>query len=76
MTVGIPTSDFDEMKDLEVMTFRRNILDTCRKAVDDRQRKGRQSVACYVYPPDVETSDQLPKHLQEKLRSACKHNFI
>ncbi|KAK3090339.1 hypothetical protein FSP39_011033 [Pinctada imbricata] len=76
MTIGIPTSDFDEMKDIEVMTFRRNILETCRSATEERQRKGHHSLACYVYPPDVETSEILPIHLQEKLTKQTPSNHV
>ena len=68
MTVGIPVNEFNEMKELEVMTFRRNILKVCKEAVEDRKRNGKHSLALYTYPPDVESSAKLPSHLEEKLQ--------
>jgi hypothetical protein len=56
------------MKDLEVMTFRRNILDVCKSSIEKRQRRGKASQALYVYPPDLESSPTLPSHLQDKIR--------
>jgi phosphatidylinositol-4,5-bisphosphate 3-kinase len=38
------------MKDLEVMTFRRNILDVCKSSIEERQRRGKASHALYTYP--------------------------
>lgn len=67
MTIGIPTSDFDDMKDLEVMTFRRTALDMCRNALEQRQITSKQSAALYAYPPDLESHVDLPPHLKKKL---------
>ena len=67
MTIGIPTSDFDEMKDLEVMTFRRTALDVCRDSLEQRQMTSKQSAALYAYPPDLESCMDLPPHLKKKL---------
>ncbi|XP_060062464.1 phosphatidylinositol 4,5-bisphosphate 3-kinase catalytic subunit alpha isoform-like [Ylistrum balloti] len=74
MTIGIPTNDFNEMKDLEIVTFRRNILDVCKESVDLRESAGKESLAMYAYPPNVESTSNLPKHLQDKLSSY--DNFI
>jgi phosphatidylinositol-4,5-bisphosphate 3-kinase len=68
MTIGVPINEFNEMKDLEVMTFRRNILDVCKSSIEKRQRRGKASQALYVYPPDLESSPTLPSHLQDKIR--------
>nr|QED42021.1 phosphatidylinositol-4,5-bisphosphate 3-kinase catalytic subunit alpha [Tegillarca granosa] len=67
LTISIPVNEFNEMKDLEVVTFRRNILEVCKEAVNERELKGASSLAMYAYPPDVESSHKLPKHLAEKL---------
>ena len=67
MTVGIPVNEFNEVKDLEFMTFRRNILQVCKDADDHRRQSGKHSLALYTYPPDVESSAKLPEHLEEKL---------
>lgn len=50
------------------MTFRRNILEVCKSAIDERQRRGKASQALYAYPPDLESSPVLPSHLQDKIR--------
>ncbi|XP_052760292.1 phosphatidylinositol 4,5-bisphosphate 3-kinase catalytic subunit alpha isoform-like isoform X2 [Mya arenaria] len=75
MAIGIPMNEFNEMKELEVMTFRRNILTVCQNAVEDRRRNGKHSLALYTYPPDVENSAKLPSHLEEKLQTDNK-NFL
>ncbi|KAH3824205.1 hypothetical protein DPMN_126036 [Dreissena polymorpha] len=66
--IGISVNEFNEMKDLEVMTFRRNILKICQEAFEERRRDGKHSLALYLYPPDVESSAKLPSHLEEKLQ--------
>ncbi|XP_045163414.2 phosphatidylinositol 4,5-bisphosphate 3-kinase catalytic subunit alpha isoform-like [Mercenaria mercenaria] len=76
MTVGIPVNEFNEMKELEVMTFRRNILKVCKEAVEDRKRNGKHSLALYTYPPDVESSAKLPSHLEQKLQQTNKHIYV
>ena len=63
----MPVNEFNEMKDLEVMTFRRNILKECQEAIDERDSRGLFSQALYVYPPDLESSEELPKHIQERV---------
>ena len=65
--MGIPVNEFNEVKDLEFMTFRRNILQVCKDADDHRRQSGKHSLALYTYPPDVESSAKLPEHLEEKL---------
>lgn len=72
MTIGIPVNEFNEMKDLEVMTFRRSVLKVCQDSVEERTRNGKHSLALYTYPPDVESSAKLPPHLEEKLQKASK----
>ncbi|KAJ8319750.1 hypothetical protein KUTeg_001337, partial [Tegillarca granosa] len=57
LTISIPVNEFNEMKDLEVVTFRRNILEVCKEAVNERELKGASSLAMYAYPPDVESND-------------------
>lgn len=69
MTIGMSASDFNEMRDLEVMTFRRNILEVCLYAVEKREKMGKKSLALYAYSPDVESSPNLPNHLLAKLKT-------
>ena len=62
----MPVNEFNESKDLEVMTFRRDILNICRSAVEERER-GPLSQALYVYPPDIDSNPELPEHIKEAL---------
>lgn len=65
--IGMPICEFELVKDPEVQEFRRNILSVCREAVESRGAAGPQSQALYVYPPNVESSPELPKHIYSKL---------
>lgn len=67
MAVGISINDFNEMKELEVMTFRRNILEVCKEVVACRDDPGGHNRALYTYPPEVESSSIPPSHVQSKL---------
>lgn len=63
----MPICEFDLVKDSEVQDFRRNILNVCKEAVDLRDSNGPHSRALYVYPPNVESSAELPRHIYNKL---------
>lgn len=63
----MPICEFDLVKDPEVQDFRRNILNVCKEAVDLRDSNGPHSRALYVYPPNVESSPELPRHIYNKL---------
>lgn len=76
MTVGIPLTEFNEVKDLEFMTFRRNILQVCKEADEHRKQSGKHSLALYTYPPDVESSAKLPEHLEEKLQKPDRDTLL
>ncbi|KAI4580468.1 hypothetical protein MJG53_020306 [Ovis ammon polii x Ovis aries] len=65
--IGMPVCEFDMVKDPEVQDFRRNILNVCKEAVDLRDLNSPHSRAMYVYPPNVESSPELPKHIYNKL---------
>ncbi|CAB1325859.1 unnamed protein product [Coregonus sp. 'balchen'] len=65
--IGMPICEFDLVKDAEVQDFRRNILNVCKESVDLRDTNGPISRALYVYPPNVESSVELPKHIFNKL---------
>lgn len=65
--IGMPVCEFDMVKDPEVQDFRRNILNVCKEAVDLRDANAPHSRALYVYPPNVESSAELPKHIYNKL---------
>ncbi|KAI3375935.1 hypothetical protein L3Q82_016346, partial [Scortum barcoo] len=65
--IGMPVCEFEMLKDLEVQDFRRSILTVCREAMEEREGGGAHSQALYVYPPNVESSAQLPQHIYSKL---------
>lgn len=65
--IGMPVCEFEMMKDPEVQDFRRSILSVCREAMEEREGGGAHSQALYVYPPNVESSPQLPQHIYSKL---------
>uniref|UniRef100_A0A7N6B664 Phosphatidylinositol-4,5-bisphosphate 3-kinase n=1 Tax=Anabas testudineus TaxID=64144 RepID=A0A7N6B664_ANATE len=65
--IGMPVCEFDLVKDPEVQDFRRNILNVCKDSVELRDASGPHSRALYVYPPNVESTQELPKHIYNKL---------
>lgn len=65
--IGMPVCEFEMMKDPEVQDFRRSILSVCREAMEEREGGGAHSQALYVYPPNVESTPQLPQHIYSKL---------
>ncbi|XP_078138430.1 phosphatidylinositol 4,5-bisphosphate 3-kinase catalytic subunit alpha isoform-like [Centroberyx gerrardi] len=65
--IGMPVCEFEVLKDPEVQDFRRSILSVCREAMEEREGGGAHSQALYVYPPNVESSPQLPQHIYSKL---------
>ncbi|MEQ2177220.1 Phosphatidylinositol 4,5-bisphosphate 3-kinase catalytic subunit alpha isoform [Goodea atripinnis] len=65
--IGMPICEFDLVKDSEVQDFRKNILNVCKEAVDLRDTNGPHTRALYVYPPNVESSAELPRHIYNKL---------
>uniref|UniRef100_G3NS42 phosphatidylinositol-4,5-bisphosphate 3-kinase n=1 Tax=Gasterosteus aculeatus aculeatus TaxID=481459 RepID=G3NS42_GASAC len=65
--IGMPVCEFDLVKDPEVQDFRRNILNVCKDSVELRDASGPHSRALYVYPPNVESTQELPKHIYSKL---------
>ncbi|XP_034065898.1 phosphatidylinositol 4,5-bisphosphate 3-kinase catalytic subunit alpha isoform-like isoform X2 [Gymnodraco acuticeps] len=65
--IGMPVCEFDLVKDPEVQDFRRNILNVCKDSVEMRDASGPHSRALYVYPPNIESTQELPKHIESKL---------
>uniref|UniRef100_A0A8C4R270 Phosphatidylinositol 4,5-bisphosphate 3-kinase catalytic subunit alpha isoform n=1 Tax=Eptatretus burgeri TaxID=7764 RepID=A0A8C4R270_EPTBU len=65
--IGMPVCEFDLLKDPEVQEFRRNVLAVCKDAVEARDANGTHSLALYVYPPDIESSPDLPQHILNRL---------
>lgn len=66
LAIGMPVHEFDEVKDSEIIEFRRNILNVCKEAVDIRNSRGEEGQASYVYPSEIDTSVNLPSSLEKK----------
>ncbi|XP_040576946.1 phosphatidylinositol 4,5-bisphosphate 3-kinase catalytic subunit alpha isoform [Lepeophtheirus salmonis] len=67
IALGIPLHEFDEMKDPEVMEFRRELFEVTSRAVSQRNEKGKESQAFYAFPPEIENDCDLPSMMQSKL---------
>ncbi|RXM94584.1 Phosphatidylinositol 4,5-bisphosphate 3-kinase catalytic subunit alpha isoform [Acipenser ruthenus] len=65
--IGMPICEFELVKDPEVQDFRRCILSVCKEAMEEREGGGAHSQALYVYPPNIESTPELPKHIYSKL---------
>ncbi|XP_071945035.1 phosphatidylinositol 4,5-bisphosphate 3-kinase catalytic subunit alpha isoform-like isoform X1 [Antedon mediterranea] len=65
--IGLPVSDLDSIKDPEVVDFRRNILRMCMDVVEKRTEVGEEAHMLYVYPPNVEAHQELPRHIAQSL---------
>ncbi|CAB4057051.1 PIK3CA_B_D [Lepeophtheirus salmonis] len=50
IALGIPLHEFDEMKDPEVMEFRRELFEVTSRAVSQRNEKGKESQAFLCIP--------------------------
>ncbi len=68
LAIGMSVNEFNEMKELEVMTFRRNILEVSEQAVFVRDLKGLHSQALYVYPPEICSTSDLPPHIEKRIQ--------
>lgn len=70
IAIGMPVNDFTEMKDLEVLTFRRSVMHACKSVVEEREVQGIHGLAMYVYPPDIHSSPKLPNHIMQIIKKA------
>jgi len=61
-------NDFNETKDLEVMTFRRNAMAYCKQYVDERESDGPTGLALSIYPPDIHSTSHLPPHITRTIQ--------
>eukprot|EP00093_Oithona_nana_P011343 11343.XXX_552124_548884_1 [CDS] Oithona nana genome sequencing. len=64
---GIHTHDFDEIKDAEVIEYRRDIFHFAAKCFQTRNNDGCKSQALYKFPPEIEDQPQLPTAMNAKL---------
>jgi len=69
-------NDFNDNKELEVISFRRNTMLTCQNTVEERASRGPRGIALYIYPPDVFSTAVLPPHLKQAIEKGAFHRFF
>lgn len=67
MAIGMSVNEFDAIRDLEAITFRREMLDVCREVVTARESGGDEGLVLHAHPPDLESSSMLPHHVYDAL---------
>jgi len=71
--MNLSMNEFNDIKQLDVMTFRREILDVCQDAICLREDSAQQTgLSLYRYPPNIESSPHLPRHVAEAL-ARCEY---
>lgn len=57
---------------------RGKLAEVCQAAVKERQRNGKDSIALYNYPPDINSTTALPPHIVQKAKSNnhCKSHHV
>ena len=73
MAMGMSLNELDSVKQLEVITFRRQILDVCVQAIEERGGldKNHEKLALYKYPPNIESKTEPPEHIRSAI-NGCK----
>ncbi|EDQ90091.1 PI3K-CA alpha [Monosiga brevicollis MX1] len=71
--IGKQLSEFDFIRDPEVVAFRQSILSICQNAQKLRQSEGIEGAALHRFPPNT-ISSPFPQHLKAKLNK--KEQFI
>ena len=69
--MGLSLNEFNDIKHLEVVTFRRCILEVCQAAIAEREKyvEGEiPRVALYKYPANTATKAEPPEHVRTALR--------
>ena len=66
-SLGVHTHDFDEIKDPEVIEYRRDIFHFAAKCFHQRNIDGCKSQALYKFPPEIEDRPHLPAAMEAKL---------
>jgi hypothetical protein len=66
MVIAKPLSDFDQMNDSEVNSFRKSISAISQEAVTARMRGGERQRELYHFPPRIDETP-FPSHLRAKL---------
>ena len=65
--IGKNLDEFHDMNNLEVDEFRKNYRKFVEEIANERKQLDWQGRAMYAFPPEIEVSDEVPKHVKEKL---------
>jgi phosphatidylinositol-4,5-bisphosphate 3-kinase len=69
IALGFSVHEFDDVKGAEVIEFRRNIFSFVSDIFQERDSRFAESQALYKFPPEIESSPELPQNLEEKLEN-------
>jgi len=69
IALGFSVHEFDDVKGAEVIEFRRNIFSFVSEIFQERDSRFAESQALYKFPPEIESSPELPQNLEEKLEN-------
>lgn len=70
--MAMSVNEVNDIKQLEVITFRRQILDVCQEAVTERSEGDDMiRLGMYKYPPNIESKPDPPEHVSQAIRE-CK----
>ncbi|XP_067951586.1 phosphatidylinositol 4,5-bisphosphate 3-kinase catalytic subunit alpha isoform-like isoform X2 [Watersipora subatra] len=64
--MGMSITEFDNIKTLEVLTFRRKMLEVCQESIAKRSDPTR--LALYKFPPCIESKAEPPDHVKLAVR--------
>ena len=67
MALGVSVQEFDEIKEDEIIGFRRDIFVFVKECFQNRTESGPECQALYQYPPEIENTSVLPPALRAKL---------
>lgn len=65
--IGKNLNEYDQMQSPEVDDFRRTYHQMAKEISSKRNRLSWEERAVYVYPPEIENSDEIPAHIEKNL---------
>ncbi|ESO02630.1 hypothetical protein HELRODRAFT_155850 [Helobdella robusta] len=66
--IGVSINEINDSKDLELLNFRRSIMQHCKSVIEERDSKGIEALALYHYPPNINPTLQLPAFLLDVVK--------
>lgn len=65
--IGKQLKDFEMLRDPEVNDFRVSMIEKCEQAIQWRNGASWEEKVMYCYPPDIESSTEVPTIVQDRL---------